>query len=286
MDTTWDKLHEMFLRTKQTEGYSVHTTDWHRKTWARFRRYFPGEDITKTVLREFQLHMLEKQKPVSVKTLLVSLRTFFNWCVFEELTDTNPARGVKAPRVNHEHKASLNDKTMLALLGAATTTRDKAILTMLLDLGIRSREVRELRAESVNLEELTVLLAQTKGRTFRSLPISPGAARVLRKWARERDKTVSWFFYAQGKRNGLGEPLTSSALIQLVRRCAKRAGIKAYPHLLRHSFARHFIASGGSVAALKQFMGHKSLAITDRYVTLHFDDLAKSHHSIMDRSTK
>jgi integrase/recombinase XerD len=66
-------------------------------------------------------------------------------------------------------------------------------------------------------------------------------------------------------------------LNRIVKRLGKKAGVKVYAHLVRHSFARSFVVQGGNVATLQALLGHSSLEVTNRYVALNFADLAEHH---------
>ena len=78
---------------------------------------------------------------------------------------------------------------------------------------------------------------------------------------------------------GQNGPLTISAVEQMIRRRAQRAGIgkRVYPHLLRHSFGAAWIKSGGDGISLMGVMGHATLHMTQWYVALRDEDLAEKH---------
>jgi len=66
----------------------------------------------------------------------------------------------------------------------------------------------------------------------------------------------------------------------MLRRRGKAAGLPdhvTHPHALRHTFATLFLRNGGNVFALQRLLGHTSLAMTERYLTLTGDDLAAAH---------
>ena len=111
------------------------------------------------------------------------------------------------------------------------------------------------------------------------MPVKPELYRRLQRFAektrRESDSDRIFLSHRRSRRTGLYEPLEASGVNQIFHNLAALAGIdkRIYPHLLRHSFATHFLRRGGNPLLLQQILGHESLAmITCNYSHLTISD--------------
>lgn len=155
--------------------------------------------------------------------------------------------------------------------------RDAALITFVLDTGVRVSEVAGLRMGDVDFEN-AVCRVVGKGSKERRVPVGRRARRELRRYLaqRRRPPPDAPLFMAEH-----GEPLTRWGIQKIVRRVAQRAGLqtRCSPHILRHTFARAFLTNGGDVFSLQRILGHSpaSLDITQRYVELLDEDLREVH---------
>jgi len=188
------------------------------------------------------------------------LRTFFRWLELRYGLPS-PMAGVRGPLVRPKPMRTLALPQLAGLLGAAGSPRDRALLELLIDTGIRIGEAAGLHQADVEDDGIHV-----DGKTgARLVPISPGVAESLRTW-------LPW--------SGLHGPLTRSGLQQIVKRAMRRAGItgpRASAHTLRHSFARCYLMAGGDVFSLQRIMGHRDLKTTQGYLALADRDLRDQH---------
>jgi integrase/recombinase XerD len=75
-----------------------------------------------------------------------------------------------------------------------------------------------------------------------------------------------------------GDPITVESVEQMIRRLANRSGVpRLHPHLLRHSFAVRYLVNGGDVFTLQKILGHTTLEMTRKYVTLASGDVKEKH---------
>jgi len=91
--------------------------------------------------------------------------------------------------------------------------------------------------------------------------------------------------------NSYGQPLKARGILEMMRRCGKRAGIREVrcsPHTLRHTFARRFLLNGGDVFTLQQILGHSSLEMVRRYLALCSQEVGRLYrpHSPLDQLGK
>jgi integrase/recombinase XerD len=150
---------------------------------------------------------------------------------------------------------------------AARTERDKLIVRLMADTGLRVGELVGLRvSDLLERDRNHFIRVRGKGSRERLVPI-PRLYRRLVKYAergRPDDSVSDRLFIALRRRpNGDYEALTTSGVAQLIRHLAKSAGVKkrVYPHLLRHSYATWALTRGMNPIQLAQILGHSSLAM-------------------------
>jgi site-specific recombinase XerD len=111
-------------------------------------------DITPTLLRLWFVHLQERNwKENSVHSAAVALRAWLNWCVAEELLSESPLRKVKLPRRSRELLPAFSDEDVRALLAACgDSLRDRALILLLLDTGVRASECVALNVGDISAD--------------------------------------------------------------------------------------------------------------------------------------
>lgn len=210
-----------------------------------------------------------------------TINAWLSW-VAQQAGETQTARA-KLPRERKRVLDTLSRPEMAAIEDAADSERDKLIVRLLSDTGMRVGELLGLTAADVRVAEgRNVVKVRGKGDRERLVPVRPALAKRLLRHAtktRPRDATSSRLFLGNRRspRTGGYEPLTPSGVDQLIRDLAVRAGLtkRVYPHLFRHSFITNYLRSGGSPILAAQIVGHESLGmITSTYQHLVISDAA------------
>jgi site-specific recombinase XerD len=161
----------------------------------------------------------------------------------------------------------LSRDEILSMEDAAKTERDKLIIRLLGDTGIRVGELIGLRtSDLVQRDRNHFLRVRGKGSKERLVPI-PQQYRRLQRYAergRPADTTSNRIFISHRRRpNGDYQALTTSGVVQLIRNTAQVAQVdkRVYPHLFRHSYATWALNRGMNPIMLAQILGHSSLAM-------------------------
>ncbi|MCX8112140.1 MAG: tyrosine-type recombinase/integrase [Bacteroidia bacterium] len=154
------------------------------------------------------------------------------------------------------------------------TWRDRLVIELLYGCGLRRSEVTTLRLAQLQPQELHIL---GKGNKWRILPLYPRLQDLLREYLslRANLNPSHDFLLCTDK----GSPLYPQAVYRIVR---KHLG--TYPHALRHSFATHLLTHGANVQALRDLLGHESLATTQKYLALTLNDLKAAYKKYHPRS--
>jgi site-specific recombinase XerD len=171
-------------------------------------------------------------------------------------------------------------------LRKAITARNRAIVTLLVDTGIRRSELAGLRLIDVD-RDLHVLVVHRKGNKWQQVPISRDGFKVLHDYlvkhrpflAGESGKAIARKddpVFLTDKGGALNATGVSSLWTRLSKRCGI-VGKKVSPHNCRRYMATSQLAMGRSPLDVQRQMGHTSLQMTNRYASLTVEQLQKSH---------
>lgn len=213
-------------------------------------------------LRAYLASLASRCKPSTVQTAWRHLKGFFEWLVTEGEMDTNPMESIPRPIVPPVTVEVLEPSEIRRILDACRgrgpdNRRDLAILTIMLDTGLRLSEITNLTLEDIG-EDWT-LRVFGKGRKWRTVALGLTASTALDRWLRTRGSTAGALWIG---RNG---PLTSTGVRRVVQRRAQQAGLKVHPHMLRHTFVDQWLRNGGSEVDLSKLAGWSSTAMANRY---------------------
>ncbi|MHB9133312.1 MAG: tyrosine-type recombinase/integrase [Armatimonadota bacterium] len=231
-----------------------------------------ANDITTHQLRLLVQHYWSQGKwgVGNMNHTITTWKVFFNFLEQEGILTDNPSRRIEKLKGEQRIPEPYSEEEMRRFLAAVGTgfvgARDKAMLLVLLDTGIRAGEFLHLTTEDVDFT-LCQLRVFGKGRKERMVPFSPPVRRALLKYLafRQALKPMVSALWLSDE----GEPSTEWSLVGRLRQLAKKAGVsKAHMHRFRHTFASLYIANGGNPAHLQRLLGHTSAAMTQRYTHL------------------
>jgi integrase/recombinase XerD len=153
--------------------------------------------------------------------------------------------------------------------------RDRAILLLLLDTGMRASELCGLKLRDVDAKNRAVTV-WGKGSKERRLPLGPRSAAALWKYvadARKEATVNEVVFLAQD-----GAPMTRNGLLRIIYRLGAAAGVAdAHPHRFRHTFAIECLRNGMNERTLQELLGHESLEMLRVYTRIAQTDIVNGH---------
>jgi site-specific recombinase XerD len=302
--TSLDRLARHFEAYNRSEGKSPKTIIWYSRVLRYFGDYLDErslpdhlEDLDIDVVREFVLHLQTRKKwpdrqcrlteenlrAISVQSYVRALRGFFSWLYREGYTGENILANLKPPKAPQRLAEVLTDEEVsriLSCLDADTSwgCRATAILTTMLDTGLRLSEVANLTMANAHLDE-GYLKVMGKGAKERIVPIGGFAQRVLMRYVYHfRPEPISTnednlFLTFDGR------VMSGNAVQMVIGRVGRMSGVKRlHPHLCRHTFATNYLVNGGDVFTLQQILGHTTLEMVRRYV-----NLASAHVRVQHR---
>lgn len=267
---------ELFLAAKAAEGASPRTIEWYRMILTRLVRALGAEravdGLDPAELRAWLVELRTTLAPVSVAGYVRTLRVLGNWLAAEGLADAAALRGLRRPRVPHKVIEPVADDVLRRLLAVASV-RDRAIVLLMLDTGLRVSEVAGLRLGDLRPDG--TLKVRGKGSKERVTPVGSTARQAIVRYLGQRGSgrpdDALWL--------GRKGQISARGLQHMVRRLKGRVGVtgRLSPHSLRHTFARSYLVNGGDVFSLQRILGHTSLDMVKRYVALADVDLVTRH---------
>lgn len=177
------------------------------------------------------------------------------------------------PKVGKKRHIVLSPDDVKQLIDSCTTPRDKAIILVLLDTGIRASELLALDWKDVDISTGLVRIRSGKGKKPRSVIIGAHTRRALLANRRTVPNNINSPLFQTVENTRLRYHGLRSAL----RRVGKRAGLKIGAHMLRRSFATLSLRAGINPLHLQALMGHSNLEMTRRYIQMMDDDLINAH---------
>lgn len=182
-----------------------------------------------------------------------------------------PAPARSRIRVKEERRTivPLSVEEVARFWASFRTSRDLAIVGLMLLHGLRSREVLALNRDDVSLAEAQIRV-HGKGDKIRFLPLAPESVQLLDHYLRmERPAFATPPLFLSLKGGARGQRMTPAGLRSLFRYHRQTTGVKrANPHRFRHTFATDMIRAGVSLPALMRLMGHANIQTTLIYVEL------------------
>jgi len=242
-------------------------------------------EIDLSILQQFIKWIAELGMTQTSQARIISaLRTFYKYCLLEDITMVDPTTLLEAPKL----KRTLPDvlsfdeiENILSQIDLSTPegTRNKAILETMYSCGLRVSEVVNLKLSQLFLDVGFVRVIG-KGNKERLVPIGSSAVKYITIYVNTiRNHQVIQmgeedivFLNRRGKR------LTRVMIFLIIKDLVKKAGIKKTisPHTFRHSFATHLVEGGADLRAVQEMLGHESITTTEIYTHLDREFLRKT----------
>lgn len=285
-------------------NFSATTVPGYERTFRRLVEFMGDPDIEKVTssdIRRF-LAWLPERYNLSRRTVSdawIPLSSFWSWAE-KELGVPHILRGrVKRPKFQQRRIEPLTEDQVRRLLAAVdtyeyelpsgkkvvarrdTALRDRAIILVLLDSGLRASELCDLRVSDHDAEHGRLHVRHGKGDKERYVVIGQRAQKALWRYMATRPDTRPADPLFAVRRGG---PMHRDALKHLLTRIGRKAGVpNCHPHRFRHAFAIGFLRNGGSIAVLRELLGHEDVTMCLHYArAAEIDISTAAKHSISD----
>lgn len=213
--------------------------------------------IDSLMISEYQTFRLKSVKPASVNRELSVLKKCFSQAVIWGMLDKNPCTGIKMLKESPRTRYLSPQEESLILSHSPEWLRN--IVSLDLQTGLRLSEILSLTWGNVNLTDKTLCVVKSKNGEVRTLPLNAVACGLLGQLSRVEGRLF---------------PYSPSFVSHSFRRVCDRLGLRDIVfHSLRHTFGSRLAQQNVNVFAIQKLMGHKVLAMTERYSHLNLQSL-------------
>lgn len=284
---------------EKEKRFSVHTLSAYRSDLEKFIRFLNAKEaqlslegsFAKAELRSFVFSLSSGGlRPRSLARTIAALKSFSRFCVRHHLLKNNPAKLLITPKLDRQLPVFLTWKQAEQLAppppGAQEEVlRNHAIIEFFYGSGIRLAELQALTIGSVN-EKNTTIRVMGKGRKERVVPLTATAVEAMGRYLAARASTrqpdLPLFTNAAGR--ALSRRQIQRIVASELSRVSQQK--KRSPHVLRHSFATHLMDAGADIRAVKELLGHSSLATTQIYTHVSREHLLKAYRQAHPRAER
>lgn len=231
-------------------------------------RFLSEVSADKATRQDIEIFLLQFDNPGNRHAYYRSIKTFYNWR--EDTFDLpNPMRKIKAPRLGKLILPSLNREQVEDLIDRVDNVRDKAIIVLFTESGLRLSELANIRPGDIDWQSQTIRVIG-KGRKEALAPLGSMSQKYLKKWFREHQF------------NGNIWGLNKWGIISMLRRLEKNSGLPCSPHVFRRTFACLLRKAGLDVMTIKDLGRWESLEMVQRYTrTVTFQDSLRFYRSVL-----
>ena len=260
--------------------YSPHTCVAYKQNLSNFQNYcsknYNLEDIDLVEyfhIRSWIISLVEMENSNRTINRKISvLRSYYNFLLKTETIKVSPLKLHKPMKASKKVNVPFSIDEVSQLLNGDLFSQDyrgileKTIITVLYYTGIRRQELIDLKTVAVDLDS-KLIKVKGKRNKERLIPLLPEIISSLRIYLKEKDKIFNqidqiYFFCLPS-----GTKLNEGFVYQTVNHYFSKVStkVKKSPHILRHSFATHLLNNGADLNAVKELLGHESVAATQVY---------------------
>ena len=279
--------------------YSRHTTTAYERDIKEFLSFCETmlgiedfKDVKYTHIRNWIVHLVQKGiANRSVNRKLSSVKAFYKFQQKIGTVQAVPFLNHQALKAERKLQVPFSEQEMLAVLDSIEYgddfegKRDKLIIEILYTTGIRRTELVNLKVTGFDVKNKTLKVLGKRNKE-RILPLLPGLETSISNYLLEREKLETIVDPAFLLLTKSGTKIYETLVYRIINRYLSTVSpkVKKSPHILRHTFATHLLNRGADLNAVKELLGHSSLASTQVYTHNSIAKLKEVHATAHPRN--
>ena len=272
--------------------YSVHTIASYKLDLEQFDQYLEKEygsldlaAIRHIHIRSWLVQMMQKGITArSINRKISTLQSFFKFQQKQGTLAKNPMQKVQAPKIVQRLPVFVELRNMEQLFTQYPWpddfegTRNKAIMALFYGTGMRVSELTGLTLASFDFYSNQVKVLG-KGNKERLIPFNPSVKQRLQAYLENRQRLENKINHDAFFVTATGVPIYRRSIYTIVHKILSDISTidKRSPHVLRHTFATHLLNNGADINAIKELLGHASLAATQVYTHNSIEKLKEAY---------
>ncbi len=258
-----------FRRYLKRRNYSHHTVKYYLNILKQYVLWLPIplEKVTADEIDQYVDYLHGKRMaPASINVYLVIIRVFYNFLRYDQKVSlSNPVRAGSRLRVGKALPRFLQDREVENLFRVIKNKRDVAMFKLMLRSGLRVEEVANLTSGAIDLKRRRIMAYNGKGSKDRVVYISEDARDALLAYIkfRSHDRAKKVFLVEKG--DFKGKPISVRGIQKRMEYYAKKSGVKASCHRLRHTMATQLLNAEAEIETIQDLLGHNWITTTQRY---------------------
>jgi site-specific recombinase XerD len=250
--------------------------------------------LTNTDVKQYKYYLLKQEAaPNTINRKLIAIRNYCKWAKYAGKIDFDPTAEIKPIKQQELSPKWLGKKEQYAILRTLernihssktslqkqNAIRDKAIVTILLQTGLRTAELCDLKISDISISDRkgNVAVRHGKGLKARNVPLNEIGRNALRDWLKIRPITESKSLFT-----GKGHGLQKRAVQDIIEKIGLDARCPFSSRQLRSSFAKNLLEAQVTIEKISALMGHNNLNTTRLYIIPSFQDLEVATDALTD----
>jgi integrase/recombinase XerC len=281
--------------------YSNHTVSAYQNDLSFFLDFLKQNFATQNLLevkysmiRSWIVDLVDNEvSNVSVNRKIQSLKAYYKFMMKIKQIETSPLLKHRALKTPKKVQIPFSEKELDRVLDQLKFSddfdgvRDKLIIDLFYSTGIRRSELINLKIQNIDYENNTVKVLGKRNKE-RLIPILPNLKREIDQYVFQRSRLElvkdHEYFFLLSKGVKLNETFVYRLINYYFSNVSEK--VKKSPHILRHTFATHLLNHGADLNAVKELLGHSSLASTQVYTHNSMAELKKTHINAHPRNKK
>lgn len=234
----------------------------------------PYNQVKPAHIRSWLASLQEKElKPRSIQLKLAAIKSFYHYCMEENLVKKNPTLSIQTPRTQEEIPKFLSKKQLVQLQEITRQDiRDRVIIEILYATGVRVSELIHIRLEDIKWESRQIWIRKGKGNKERFVLFSYACLERINEYLKTRKETSEYLIC-----NRKGGHVSRVFVEKKFNHYSELLGFHVTPHMLRHTFATHLAIKNMPQTYLQELLGHTNINSTHIYTKLSQDMRKKEY---------